>query len=893
MAKDTDDLRCERAGVDNLLVPDGHRPGELAEAGAEELTATPHGPGHPALSAHPGPLELRQAELEAQAAALRDSTQQQAPSARQCQERLEFVPTAIFSLTRTGLISSVNLAGADLLGVEPARVVGLPFTVFLTQDSAPTLAALLTHSLEAGHPFSCEVTIRGNGRESFPARIKGAPCPAAKECSLAVDDLSPYQTHRALAGSEARYRRLFETAKDGLAILDAQSSRITDVNPSLLALLGYCREEFVGKRLWELGFFPDQVTEEAAFAELERHGDLRIQALALNTRDGRELCVDFVSNSYRVDHTAVIQCDIRDITSRKRAEDALLKSEEQWRTIVHNINEYVYSVRFENGVITSIYHSPKCLEITGYSPEEYYHDPLLWFAMIHEEDRELVNEFLNHVLTGKSHPPIRHRIRHKSGSERWLLNNCAVQQLEEGNSGTVARLDGFIMDITELKLAEDNIFFLAHHDPLTRLPNRSTLYARIDQVISVARKANCSMALLFLDIDGFKQINDTLGHDVGDRLLQSVARRLTDCTRPCDIVSRLGGDEFVIVLWDCDVDQSTEVAEQIIAGFSLEGHGTVINASIGISLYPQDGTDYLTLLKNADLAMYQAKKAGGKGFHFYTRKLNELAHERFTIETDLRRALQREEFVIYYQPKVNIITGEFSGMEALIRWQHPVRGLVAPESFIGVAEESGLLTPISKWLVRSVCRQIRSWRDQGIQVSTAINLSASFFQHADFESTIEEALLETGIPPECLELELTEATIMSDPQQVLGSMAAMKALGLQLSIDDFGIGYSSLSYLKKLPVDKLKIDQSFIHNIANDLDNMAVVRAVLNIGRSMQLKVIAEGVETASQLAWLQAEGGEEAQGFYFSRPLPAQGMTALLKRGAQAMMQPKSPRWH
>jgi EAL domain-containing protein (putative c-di-GMP-specific phosphodiesterase class I) len=266
-----------------------------------------------------------------------------------------------------------------------------------------------------------------------------------------------------------------------------------------------------------------------------------------------------------------------------------------------------------------------------------------------------------------------------------------------------------------------------------------------------------------------------------------------------------------------------------------------------------------------------------------------MAHQRFATEVELRRAIERNEFVLHYQPKVDLISGRFSGMEALIRWQHPTKGLILPESFIHIAEDSGLLTPISKMTILTVCRQIRQWQLQGIKsVSVAINLSASFFQHRDFEETIEAALLETGIAPECLELELTEATIMSDPQKVMGSMAAMKALGLQLSIDDFGIGYSSLSYLKKLPVDKLKIDQSFIHNIASDADNAAVVRAVISIGRSMKLRVIAEGVENASQLAWLQAEGSEEAQGYYFSRPLSIKGVTALLKQGANFLHNPR-----
>jgi len=704
---------------------------------------------------------------------------------------------------------------------------------------------------------------------------------------------------QASAASETRYRRLFEAARNGILILEADTARIMDVNPALCAFLGCPAEEIRGRELWEIGIFPDAPTSAETMGKLRAHGEVRLEDLQLCARDGRRLVVDFVANSYLVDQIEVIQCDIRDVTSRTRAEQELLKSEEQCRTIVNNINEYVYSVHFEKGAVGSIYHSPKCYDITGYAPEEYHNDPFLWITMVHQDDRELVTSFLNNIFAGKCCAPIRHRIRHKNGSERWLLNSCSVQMTGSGGMHTISRLDGFILDITELKLAEENIFFLAHHDPLTGLPNRSTLQVRIGQVLSVARKAQRNIALLFLDIDDFKQINDSMGHDVGDRFLQSVAGRLKDCTRSCDIVARLGGDEFVMVLWDCGAEEATVVAKKIVsAGFSIQGSSAAANSSIGISLFPQDGTDYLTLVKNADIAMYHAKKAGGKGFQFFTHKLNELARERFTVESELRQALKQGQFVLHYQPKVNIVTGKSSGMEALIRWQHPTRGLILPGSFIDIAEETGLLTPISQWTILAVCRQIRLWQQQGVgELSVAINLSASFFQHADFEETIEAALRETGVSPGCLELELTEATIMSDPARVLGSMAAMKALGLQLSIDDFGIGYSCLSYLTKLPVDKLKIDQSFLRNIASDADNMAVVRAVLNIGRSMQLEVIAEGVETASQLAWLQAEGGVEAQGYYFSRPLPEKGMTALLKQGANYLHNPRGKvtlkKWH
>jgi len=803
----------------------------------------------------------------------------------------ELAPVGYFTLDSAGIIRAVNLTGAELLGMERSRLIGLPFEHLIGVETHPALVALIEEISGSQGKGSCDVSLRrSDGKPNF-VRVEAVSCNGGRESRLAVLDITDRKRYeQALSASEARYRRLFETAKDGIMIVDADSGEITEVNPCLVEMLGYAPEELTGMSLWEIGTFTGIAANRADFEALQHRDYLHQEDLPLTTKDGRRLAVEIVSNSYQADRNRVIQYNIRDITVRKHAEEALLKSEEQCRTIVSNINEYVYSVRFEGGTIKSIYHSPKCLEITGYTPEEYYNDPLLWFTMIHEDDRDLVVEFLNGIFAGEDHEPIRHRIIHKDGTERWILNNCAVQRLESGERRSISRLDGFILDITEIKQAEENIFFLAHHDPLTKLPNRSTLYARIEQVLSVAQKAKRSVALLFLDIDGFKQINDSMGHDVGDRLLQSVARALSDCTRSCDVVSRLGGDEFVLVLWDCGVAETTIVAEKIInSGFSIEGSNIAVNTSIGISLYPDDGNDYLALLKNADIAMYHAKKSGGKNFQFFTHKLNEMAHQRFAIELELRRALERNEFVLHYQPKVDLVTGKFSGMEALIRWQHPVRGLILPEAFIHIAEESGLLTPISKWIILTVCRQIQQWQQQGLKsICAAVNLSASFFQHRDFEDTIENSLQETGIAPECLELELTEATIMSDPQKVLGSMAAMKALGLQLSIDDFGTGYSSLSYLKKLPVDKLKIDQSFIHNIASDQDNAAVVRAVISIGRSMQLRVIAEGVENASQLAWLQAEGSEEAQGYYFSRPLSTKGITALLKQGPNFLHNPR-----
>ncbi|MBU5614698.1 putative bifunctional diguanylate cyclase/phosphodiesterase [Geomonas azotofigens] len=708
-----------------------------------------------------------------------------------------------------------------------------------------------------------------------------------RQVELDVQNAELRHTRDELEATLDKFTDLYDFAPIGYFTLDRQGA-IRAVNLSGASLLGIERSDLLGRLFLE--FVPAKA--RPGFSEflgrvfaLQKKESLET---ALNPQGDAPLFVHI--DAALCGSGLECRCAVSDISEKKQVADALAKSEEQYRAIVSNINEYVYSASFENNALVSTYHSPKCVDITGYSPEEYARDPHLWLSMVHENDRELVLRFLDAVYAGEKPEPIRHRIRHKNGSERWILNSCTVQRTESEGVATITRLDGFILDITELKLAEESIFFLAYHDTLTGLPNRSTLYKRITQVMTVARRTGKGIALLFLDIDGFKKVNDSLGHDVGDRVLQSVARRLKECTRYCDIVSRLGGDEFVIMLWDCGAAEATVVANKIItSGFSVPEVSAPLNASIGISLFPQDGTDYLTLLKHADVAMYHAKKSGGKKHQFFTRKLNEHARERFIMEADLRHAVERSEFVLYYQPKVDLTTGKSRSMEALIRWQHPVRGFTLPGNFIGIAEETGLLTPISKWTIRTVCRQLRQWRQQGIgPLSVAINLSATFFQQSDCEEIIESALYETGVPPECLELELTEATLMNDPDRVLGSMAAMKALGVQLSIDDFGIGYSCLNYLKKLPIDKLKIDQSFIHNIAFDTDNMAVVRAIMSIGRSMQLKVIAEGVENASQLAWLQAEGSEEAQGFYFSRPLSVNGLTPLLKQGANYLHNPR-----
>lgn len=422
----------------------------------------------------------------------------------------------------------------------------------------------------------------------------------------------------------------------------------------------------------------------------------------------------------------------------------------------------------------------------------------------------------------------------------------------------------------------------ATHDVLTGLANRSLLSDRIAQAIAAAERSGRVAALLLLDLDCFKVINDSLGHPVGDALLQAVADRLCSLVRKADTVARLGGDEFVIVLPELmkGADASLvagKVLSALTRPFEIEGQALHVGASIGISLYPQDGSDEGTLLKNVDLAMYRAKFEGRNKFHFYTEELNVHSRERLALESDLRGALERGELLLHYQPQVDLHSGEIVGVEALMRWQHPVRGLLAPAQFISIAEESGLIIPIGAWVIKTACAQQRAWRLVGMpSFRVAVNISAHQFRRHDLLAVVVEALRETGLEARYLELELTETALMQEPDKTIPVLAELRALGLQLALDDFGMGYSSLNYLRQFPLDNLKIDRSFVSDLASTAQSATIVKTIISLAHSLDLKVIAEGAETRAQLDLLSAYGCDEVQGFYFSRPVPADELGRL-----------------
>lgn len=443
-------------------------------------------------------------------------------------------------------------------------------------------------------------------------------------------------------------------------------------------------------------------------------------------------------------------------------------------------------------------------------------------------------------------------------------------------------------DVTHQRLAEQQVLKLARYDGLTGLPNRNMFMDELERTLARARRHGERCALFFIDLDRFKNINDSLGHGAGDQLLKVMATRLRALLRDSDLVARLGGDEFVVLLdGTVDADDLAHVARKALAAIGepvpIESRSFQVTGSIGISLYPDDGADAATLLKNADAAMYLAKDRGKNNYQFYTAQLAEHSAQQFALEADLRAALQHDELQLHFQPKVGIDSGAIVGMEALLRWQHPQRGLLAPGAFITLAEDSGLILPIGQWVLQAACRQVRAWRDAGLQVPRcAINLSARQFVTDSLVGEVQQALAEHGLGADALEVEITESVLMADPQRASRTLQALHALGVHIAIDDFGTGYSSLAYLKRFPAQTVKIDRSFVNGLPQDRDDAAITQAVIAMAHSLGLEVVAEGVEQPAQLDFLRQLGCDQAQGYLLGRPVPAERLRQLLARPAE-----------
>lgn len=557
---------------------------------------------------------------------------------------------------------------------------------------------------------------------------------------------------------------------------------------------------------------------------------------------------------------------------------AALRSEQRFYDLVQGLDAIVWEADAETQQFTFV--SQRAETILGYSVEHWLHKRDFRQQLIHPDD---LQAGLWQLEDGVDDYEMEYRAVSATGHIFWLRDKMMVVRDENGR---VTQLRGVMVDISSHKETEKRLAYMAHYDALTGLPNRTLLEDRLKQVVAYThRHGGSQAAVMFLDLDRFKFINDTMGHKAGDLLLQTVAQRLQSCVRETDTVARLSGDEFIIILAEvAHTSEAGAVAQKILDALAQpvtleEGKQFFVTCSIGISIFPHDGTDTMALLKNADTAMYRVKEQGKNGYEFFTEAMNEDTQQRVGLENDLRRALERNEFELYYQPKVNVQTGQMVGMEALLRWQSPTRGLVMPDAFIPVLEETGMIVGVGAWVLRTACAQAKAWQEMRLPpMRIAVNLSARQFYQNDLLKSVADTLAETGLDTSCLELEVTESIVIRHESGGIDMLKKIRDMGVHLSVDDFGTGYSALSTLKRFPLSTVKIDRSFICDVDKHEDDQAIALAIIGMAHHLKFKVLAEGVETFAQLAFLRRHGCDEIQGELFSPALSVAQMTELLR---------------
>ncbi|WP_055009700.1 bifunctional diguanylate cyclase/phosphodiesterase [Pseudomonas caricapapayae] len=763
-----------------------------------------------------------------------------------------------------GHIMDANEAFVERTGLALDDVIGKTPTE-LNLWAVPGIGPKVLQQLQTGNIHNLEIPFRRKNGETFSGLMSAQPfeqSPTPAVLVIVRDITQLKQAQKQLQLSEEKFAKAFHASPDGLAITRQQDGMLLEVNEGFCRITGYSEQHCLEHSTFDLGIWVDLSERSRLIEQLKRHGSVRDFKARLRNADGSIRLCELSSQPLVITGDDCLLTIARDITESRQMQEKLHLAATVFESTAEGvlITDTDQRINAVNRAFT---------EITGYSEAEAIgqtprllasgqHDSAFYASMWHQLAAEghWQGEISNRRKDGELYPS-------------WLTIN-AVRNKANRTTHFVA----VFADISSLKHAQARLDYQAHHDPLTGLPNRTLFESRLQSALLHSEESGSLGAVLFLDLDRFKHINDSLGHPVGDLLLKGIAHRLKETLRDVDTVARLGGDEFIVLLPGLlQPSDAQSIANKLLACFNTPfeagEHELYISPSIGSCVFPTDGNDVATLVKNADAAMYRSKAKGRNRVESYTHDLTTQASERIALEQELRRALDHNQLALAYQPKISLLTHTLVGAEALIRWSHPTFGEVPPEHFIPLAEENGMILQIGDWVLEQACRQMGEWRKTRQPFGPlSVNLAGAQLRQTNLVERIEQLLADNGLEPSCLQLEITEHFIMSQTQEALAVLHKLKTLGVQLAIDDFGTGYSSLSYLKRLPLDILKIDQSFIRGLPEDTHDAAIVRAIIALGRSMQLTVIAEGVENSEQQQFLTSEGCEQIQGYIISLPL-------------------------
>ena len=787
---------------------------------------------------------------------------------------LQAAANSIVITDNRGTILWTNEAFSQLTGYSAEEVLGKNLRLLKSGEQDSAFYTNMWATITSGNIWQGELTNRRKDGSLYTEEMTITPVligngEITHYVAIKQDITSRKIAEDKLRQAELQYRLLFESNPLPMWVFDCKTLKFLAVNEAAIRQYGFSKQEFLAMTIADIR--PEEDIPRLLKATAQPiHGLQEAELWRHRRKDGAILDVEIVSHDLDFQGIQAELVAPHDVTKRKQAEDALRRAEEKYRSI------------FEDAVIGIFQTTPDGRPVSinrALARMLGYDSPERLLAEVSNVGRQLfvdpnaMQELARVLEKDRAVHSVELEVYSKDGGKKWLSANVrAVSDAE----GKVVLHEGTVEDITERKAAEERAQFLAYYDALTGLPNRTLLRDRILMALPSARRHREKVALLFLDLDNFKTINDLLGHSIGDLLLQEVAERLKRWTREQDTVARLGGDEFLVLVTAVnETANAVVVAERIVnsmaAEIVIQGHVLNVTCSLGISIFPDNGEEVDALLKNADLAMYKAKENGRNNFQLFTQQMNVQLLERMTLERSLRLAVEKKEFFLVYQPQMDLATGEIIGCEALIRWKHPELGLVLPNTFIPLAESSGLIGPMGEWVLKTACAQARQWQDEGLPaVPVAVNVSAVQFRHKGFLRLVQTVLREAGLAPQYLELELTESLLLSNADVMLIMLQQLKEMGLKLSIDDFGTGYSSLSYLRQFPVYKLKIDHSFVRDIAVDPDGAVITSTIISMAKSLGLKVLAEGVETEEQVSFLRAHDCHEIQGYYFSKPLCA-----------------------